>query len=212
MANKKTSSISTEVKALIKQIETYTEKKAKSTKKQQKQDKAFNVSVKQTESMLLAFSLKDRMNKALYKRLTTPKKRPQIKMIEANLQMLQNIQESQDKKTKYNIKSFNQAKKDLEADNNVNYNVYVKLKTYTDKTDENTAMDIHQTVHVQGKANIKNNIKELIDYNLLHPYIEKVDVVNVAINRVILEEDEYRWLGGEKSAWETIKYVFQSLG
>jgi hypothetical protein len=67
-------------------------------------------------------------------------------------------------------------------------------------------MDIHQTVHVQGKANIKNKIKELIDYNLLHPYIEKVDVVNVAINRVILEEDEYRWLGGEKSAWETIKY------
>ena len=55
MANKKTSSISTEVKALIKQIETYTEKKAKSTKKQQKQDKAFHVSVKQTESMLLAF-------------------------------------------------------------------------------------------------------------------------------------------------------------
>ena len=116
MANKKTSSNSKLIREINKlkndidtymqkraqgkQIETYTEKKAKSTKKQQKQDKAFNVSVKQTESMLLAFSLKDRMNKALYKRLTIPKKRPQIKMIEANLQMLQNIQESQDKKTK----------------------------------------------------------------------------------------------------------------
>ena len=55
----------------------------------------------------------------------------------------------------------------------------------------------HQTILIQGKHNIKEEIKKVIDTMTTYPYVVFINLVNVHINKQIIEENEYRWLGAE---------------
>ena len=109
--SKKTSSIVREMKALVKTIERET-KKIKSSKKQ---DKQLAINLKTSEQQLLAIQLSDNMNKALFNKLTTVSKRPQLKMLDENIALLKQYQEKirlqEDDVSKLNIKVFNKNKK-----------------------------------------------------------------------------------------------------
>ena len=126
--SKKTSSIVREMKALVKTIERET-KKIKSSKKQ---DKQLAINLKTSEQQLLAIQLSDNMNKALFNKLTTVSKRPQLKMLDENIALLKQYQEKirlqEDDVSKLNIKVFNQNKKQMRLDNDATYHVYIKAE------------------------------------------------------------------------------------
>ena len=69
---------------------------------------------------------------------------------------------------------------------------------------------------VKGLYNIKNVIKDDIDYFITFPYVIKVDVVQVIANKIDLDSKTYRYRGGiEKKdivydkAWNANKNLFQ---
>ncbi len=134
MANKKTSSNSKVIKSLINEIERY-------TKKLEKKDIERAKIIKATQLSFLAVEMRDKMNKALFKKLTTPMKRPQIKTLDENIQLLNQLKESNQK---INVKSFNQKKKDLRIENETTYNVYIKIELIVEKTQQNNEDEVEE--------------------------------------------------------------------
>ena len=72
------------------------------------------------------------------------------------------------------------------------------------------------TSPVKGLYNIKNVIKDDLDYFMSLPYVLKVDVVKVVINKMDLETKTYRYRGAidrkeivYDKAWNANKNLFQ---
>lgn len=225
---KKTSSNLKSIKSLVRHIETTTKRLNKSNKKQ---DLEHIRNIKTTELTLLVLEMKDRMNSALFKKLTNPTRKPQIKMLNENIDTLKQLQKNDDK---INVKSFNLKKKNIKIENSTRYTVFIKLeiiseenvsllnekaknklsKYHTSNVDiveagkfwqEMTELypriyssrDINQTIKVTGKQNIQHKLKELIYTQLNYGYVIFVNVLQVHVNKQIMDEEEYRYLGGE---------------
>ena len=74
------------------------------------------------------------------------------------------------------------------------YNVYSKYKIYKSvEYDENGNIidsksesdDVNITERITGKHNIENSIRDNIKMYLSYPYIRRVDVIKVLVNKII---------------------------
>ena len=206
-------------------------------------------SVKSTQLSLLALELRDKMNVALFKKLTKPLKRPQMKMLDENIQLLNQLKQSNQK---LNVKLFNQKRKEARIENQTTYNVYLKIELITQTSEYKNdsiekrltkyknlknddivvagqfwqkmverypsvykSREINETLKIKGKNNIQAEIKNVIDTLLNYSYVVFVNLLQVHVNKQILDEDEYRWLGGETvdnvrffKAWDHMAFKY----
>ena len=180
------------------------------------------------------------INKSLYGRMEklTYSRTRKVTLL-TNIDALQAIQEkfktneAQTRQTKgitqkFSIKELKQVKNEVKADESVSYNVYIKYKAYVvveergEKHVETIVIDgkeymarsyiNNETMLVKGKKNIRSEMKLFIKSIMQQPYILKLAIMNVTINKQIVHKNEYRWLGAENSTKRSgyIRY-FKSL-
>ncbi len=114
---------------------------------------------------------------------------------------------------KYSIQELKQLQKDIKADNDVTYQVYIKYKMYVRPDRPNRPIEEividhqkikaqsyinNESIKVNGTKNIKYNLKLFINSLMESPYTYKVDILKVIINKEIISDSKYRWLGAEK--------------
>jgi hypothetical protein len=62
----------------------------------------------------------------------------------------------------------------------------------------------HQTIIVKGKNKIRDEIKDIIDTYMKHGYVIFINLLNVHINKQLLDENDYRWLGAERTGKQSL--------
>ena len=101
---------------------------------------------------------------------------------------------------KFTAKEFQEIKKKKKEEDNIVYNVFIKYEQTTEETDEDgekLKLKYNHTIKVKGKDNIKDDIKDLIKFILENGYVIRVDILDVIVNKEIVQPDLYRYTGGK---------------
>ena len=61
------------------------------------------------------------------------------------------------------------------------------------------------TLKIIGKDNIKNDLKDLIDFQMKNIYVKSVKIIDVIANKDVIQSDIYKWTGA-KRVNDDIKY------
>jgi hypothetical protein len=78
----------------------------------------------------------------------------------------------------------------------------------THKAPEEKVEVQNNTLTVTGdKSNIRKEFKKFIAFAIEMPYVVKVVILRVTINKDDIDTDYYRWQGAEKTNDEGIKYI-----
>ena len=66
----------------------------------------------------------------------------------------------------------------------------------------------HETIKVKGMRHIRGELKRFLKSIFEMPYVLKADIIHVVVNKMMLDEAQYRWLGGVRKAKisEDVKY------
>ena len=92
------------------------------------------------------------------------------------------------------------------------YKIYLQTIDFNDPTNEKVDTFVredtqHYSMIVKGKQNIQNDLKKWIESLIGQPYVIKIKILDIHINKHITSMDEYRWLGGKKDRREHLKYL-----
>jgi len=143
---------------------------------------------------------KNKINKPLYRKLYN------ISIGAARLPTLQttykNLKEFKHTDTVVQKKHFNQSLKQKKENKKVFNTVYIKYEVY-EKIEEGQTQEKanvkHHTLEVQGdEEDIRREIKSFIQFVLNMPYVNKVLILRVVINKQDKDANYYRWKGGKK--------------
>ena len=139
-----------------------------------------------------------------------------LKSIDSEVKLAESTKTKIKKKT---LKDFKSTKTDADTDKNILYLVYVKFKIWNVVTDKEarpgkntdfltlndgsvvvTQWKINQvTIQVYGKKNIIDEIKDFIDVTMSEIYVQKIEILDVHVNREIYQPQQYRYLGAERN-------------
>ena len=126
-----------------------------------------------------------------------------------NTQVLSGAAEKRETKSevtkKFTIKEFKGIKETKKSDDDKTYNVFVKYEQISELDGEQTSEICNHTIKVKEKDNIKENIKDLIGFVLKNGYVIRVNILDVIVNKEIVQPDLYRYKGG-KIEGTNIKY------
>ena len=66
----------------------------------------------------------------------------------------------------------------------------------------------HETIKVKGMRHIRGELKRFLKSIFEMPYVLKADIIHVVVNKMMLDEAQYRWLGGvrKEKISEDVKY------
>ena len=110
--------------------------------------------------------------------------------------------ESTVKKSNY-TQSLKEKKESKKAFNTV----YIKYEQFEEHNGITTSKTLNHTFSMTGDENdIRREIKKFIAYVLTLPYVLKVEILRLSINKEDKENDFYRWKGGKKTD-DGIKYM-----
>ena len=102
---------------------------------------------------------------------------------------------------------FTQAVKEKKEAKKAFNTVYIKYKQYEKINGKKDIFIRHHTFTMTGdEDDIRKEIKKFIDYVLKLPYVYKVKIIRLTINKEDKDSDVYRWKGGKKTD-DGIKYM-----
>ena len=183
----------------------------KTTKKDQLEER----NIIKSEILLLAKDLynKNKINKPLYTKLYNisigASRLPKLQSTLATLQEIQKMDQVIKKK------HFNEKISDAKNEAKVVYNVYSKYLIYKSVSydddgnviqSDSESDEANINERIIGKNNIEKSIKDNIKFYLSYPYIVRVEVLKVIVNKMEVEKDVYRYTGGQLNKQNQIEY------
>ena len=118
---------------------------------------------------------------------------------------------------KFTAKEFQEIKKKKKDEDNITYNVFIKYEQTIERTGddgktEQTNVTYNHTLKVKGKDNIKDDIKDLIKFILANGYVIKVNILDVIVNKEIVQPDLYKFKEGESVYFKAWNATFNYHG
>ena len=119
----------------------------------------------------------------------------------------QSLKSLKDSDIKVKKSHFTQAVKEKKEAKKAFNTVYIKYKQYEKINGKKDIFIRHHTFTMTGdEDDIRKEIKKFIDYVLKLPYVYKVKIIRLTINKEDKDSDVYRWKGGKKTD-DGIKYM-----
>ena len=155
-----------------------------------------------------------KIGKALYsKMMNLTYDRTREETLKTNIDVLTSIEDNvqsniskREKVKKVSHKDFKQIKEVKKKDKSNVYNVFIKFNMMVEEDEEELKpKTLNTTLKIIGKDNIKNDLKDLIDFQMKNIYVQSVEILDVIANKDVIQSDIYKWTGTEQFEGD-IKY------
>ena len=119
----------------------------------------------------------------------------------------QSLKSFKDSDTTVKKSHFIQAVKEKKEAKKAFNTIYIKFKQYEEIDGKKDTKILNHTFTMTGDENdVRKEIKQFLSYALSLPYVLKVKIIRLVINKEDKDSDFYRWKGGKKSG-DGIKYM-----
>ena len=117
------------------------------------------------------------------------------------------LKDFKDSDTTVKKSHFIQAVKEKKEAKKAFNTIYIKYKQYEEIDGKKDTKILNHTFTMTGDENdVRKEIKQFLSYALSLPYVLKVKIIRLVINKEDKDSDFYRWKGGKKSG-DGIKYM-----